>query len=221
MGQSDLRCEYMSAPLRGWQCCASAEADVLIRDLLVEEGDDIGKFASHWVCILTRTCDAVLRFLRTQSHSVLQYPHARISCMCFSADGTAAYHELCGGGLGLYGVKFFLNGKWVTTIVDSLIPCTFNGRWWSPIFAGVPGHGTQQDSGIFIVTRAKVLSRDRGQRRDRERDVATDLREGVGQTPRLLRGNSRGSATVPISGIQCLGIQRSPNLRNASQFVQV
>ena len=45
-----------------------------------------------------------------------------------------------GADVGLYGVKFFLNGKWVTTVVDTLIPCTFNGRWWNPIFSHLPEH---------------------------------------------------------------------------------
>eukprot|EP01043_Picozoa_sp_COSAG02_P015424 COSAG02_NODE_658_length_18775_cov_3.825712_13_plen_411_part_00 len=58
--------------------CAAAKEDHLLRDLIVEEGHDVG----------------------------------------------------------LYGVKFFVNGRWVTVIVDDYFPCTqdYSGAW-QPIFA--------------------------------------------------------------------------------------
>lgn len=73
-------CYYLAA----LACCAAQDNDTLIRDILVEEGEDVG----------------------------------------------------------LYGVKFFLNGKWVTTVVDSLIPCTqsWEGGPWNPIFAELSSH---------------------------------------------------------------------------------
>lgn len=63
--------------------CAAAKEDHLLRDLIIEEGQDVG----------------------------------------------------------LYGVKFFVNGRWVTVIVDDYFPCTqdYNGAW-QPIFAHSKDH---------------------------------------------------------------------------------
>ena len=45
---------------------------------------------------------------------------------------------------GIYGVKFFINGKWVTVVVDDLIPCIPWGSQWMPIFAGFKDHSLQE-----------------------------------------------------------------------------
>lgn len=47
-----------------------------------------------------------------------------------------------GHDVGLYGVKFFVSGHWVTVVVDDLFPCTAdeNGEW-QPIFAHSKVHG--------------------------------------------------------------------------------
>ena len=42
--------------------------------------------------------------------------------------------------VGLYGVKFFINGKWATVIVDDRIPCEKVGSGWKPIFASPKVH---------------------------------------------------------------------------------
>lgn len=46
-----------------------------------------------------------------------------------------------GQDVGLYGVKFFVNGRWATVIVDDYFPCTqdANGAW-QPIFAKSKTH---------------------------------------------------------------------------------
>jgi hypothetical protein len=44
------------------------------------------------------------------------------------------------GNVGLYGVKFFINGKWATVIVDDRIPCENVGSGWKPIFASPMVH---------------------------------------------------------------------------------
>ena len=44
------------------------------------------------------------------------------------------------GNVGLYGVKFFINGKWATVIVDDRIPCEKVGSGWKPIFASPKVH---------------------------------------------------------------------------------
>lgn len=40
-----------------------------------------------------------------------------------------------GADVGLYAVKFFVNGFWVTVVVDDYLPCKFEGNQWQPIFA--------------------------------------------------------------------------------------
>ena len=46
--------------------------------------------------------------------------------------------------VGLYGVKFFVNGKWLTIIIDDYFPCVpaANGEW-RPIFASTKIHRDQ------------------------------------------------------------------------------
>jgi hypothetical protein len=46
--------------------------------------------------------------------------------------------------VGLYGVKFFINGKWATVIVDDRIPCVDEGNGWYPIFASPKEHSGQK-----------------------------------------------------------------------------
>jgi len=46
--------------------------------------------------------------------------------------------------VGLYGVKFFVNGKWITVVVDDRIPCIPWGSQWMPIFAGLKDHSGQE-----------------------------------------------------------------------------
>ena len=46
--------------------------------------------------------------------------------------------------VGMYGVKFFVNGKWVTVLVDDRIPCIPYGSQWLPIFAGPKDHSGQE-----------------------------------------------------------------------------
>ena len=44
-----------------------------------------------------------------------------------------------GAAQGLYGVKFYINGRWRTVVIDDLLPCTQDGRGeWRPIFAQRP-----------------------------------------------------------------------------------
>lgn len=46
---------------------------------------------------------------------------------------------VCDGGGGEGGDNSVLIWQ-VTVIVDDLIPCTWNGRWWHPIFASPKDH---------------------------------------------------------------------------------
>ena len=58
--------------------CASQEQDTIIRDLIVEQGHDVG----------------------------------------------------------VYGIKFFMDGRWVTTVIDDYFPCVRAGDGsWQPLFA--------------------------------------------------------------------------------------
>ena len=47
----------------------------------------------------------------------------------------------------MFGIKFFLNGKWVTVAIDDRIPCTQarEGEPWMPLFAGPKAHGRQKE----------------------------------------------------------------------------
>jgi len=45
---------------------------------------------------------------------------------------------------GMYGVKFFVNGQWLTIVVDDRIPCIPWGSQWIPIFAGLKDHSAQE-----------------------------------------------------------------------------
>lgn len=46
-----------------------------------------------------------------------------------------------GHDVGLYGVKFFVNGRWITVIVDDYFPCTRDHSGaWQPIFAHSKDH---------------------------------------------------------------------------------
>lgn len=49
---------------------------------------------------------------------------------------------------GLFGVKFFVNGKWITTAVDNYFPCVQDASGtWRPIFASTKEH-SDQESGV-------------------------------------------------------------------------
>eukprot|EP01050_Picozoa_sp_SAG11_P011986 SAG11_NODE_1305_length_5246_cov_7.559161_1_plen_1036_part_10 len=39
-----------------------------------------------------------------------------------------------GADVGLYAVKFFVNGMWVTVVVDDQFPCTWENNYWQPVF---------------------------------------------------------------------------------------
>eukprot|EP01043_Picozoa_sp_COSAG02_P009578 COSAG02_NODE_327_length_24561_cov_92.867754_17_plen_735_part_00 len=45
--------------------------------------------------------------------------------------------------VGMFGVKFYLHGRWVTVPVDDYFPCTLSGGQWRPIFAS-PSTGAHQ-----------------------------------------------------------------------------
>jgi len=45
---------------------------------------------------------------------------------------------------GIYGVKFYVHGRWVTVVVDDRIPCVPFGSQWMPIFAGLKDHSGQE-----------------------------------------------------------------------------
>ena len=51
-----------------------------------------------------------------------------------------------GLGVGVFGVKFFIRGRWVTVPVDDYFPCVPWGDQWKPIFAS-PSTGEQQSGG--------------------------------------------------------------------------
>jgi hypothetical protein len=51
------------------------------------------------------------------------------------------------GHLGLYAVKFFMHGKWMTVLIDDRIPCVSeDGKTWMPIFSS-PGKHSGQSKG--------------------------------------------------------------------------
>ena len=39
--------------------------------------------------------------------------------------------------VGLYGVRLFVNGRWITVSIDNEFPCEFRDGLWKPLFAGV------------------------------------------------------------------------------------
>ena len=66
---------------------------------------------------------------------------------CAIGDSDILIRDLCiedYGDVGLYGVKFFINGKWATVIVDDRIPCVPTGpNAWYPIFSSPKDHSGQ------------------------------------------------------------------------------
>ena len=40
-----------------------------------------------------------------------------------------------GADVGLYAVKMFVNGMWITVVVDDYLPCKLEGKHWQPVFA--------------------------------------------------------------------------------------
>lgn len=50
----------------------------------------------------------------------------------------------------MYGVKFFVHGKWVTVVIDDLFPCVARGDGWTPIFASPKSHAEQVDGEMEI-----------------------------------------------------------------------
>lgn len=59
-----------------------------------------------------------------------------------------------GQDVGIYGVKFFVNGRWITVVVDDYFPCKqdVNGAW-QPIFA----HSKDHDGSPETQVRAALL----------------------------------------------------------------
>ena len=45
--------------------------------------------------------------------------------------------------MGLYGIKFYVMGKWVTVVIDDLFPCVQERGQWKPLFAGPKRHSDQ------------------------------------------------------------------------------
>ncbi len=86
----------------------------------------------------------------------------------------------------MYGVKFFVNGKWVsvptrhctvsyclilgepldgsqvTVLVDDRIPCTWDGQFWQPIFAKPMKHNKQVTLMLFNLQSQSTLSKSTG-----------------------------------------------------------
>jgi calpain-15 len=67
--------------------------------------------------------------------------------------------------VGLYGVKFFINGSWATVVVDDRIPCAqLAPGVWAPVFASPKRHSGQKEGEkevwpmIFEKARAKLHS---------------------------------------------------------------
>jgi hypothetical protein len=80
--------------------------------------------------------DGSLVSLGAPKHPVNYYLAAIASCVQGRDD--VLLKDLCiedFADLGMYGVKFFLNGKWVTVVVDDRIPCVKAGNSWAPIFS--------------------------------------------------------------------------------------
>ena len=46
--------------------------------------------------------------------------------------------------VGLFGIKFYVMGKWVTVAVDDQFPCSQQQRQWKPLFAGPKKHSEQE-----------------------------------------------------------------------------
>eukprot|EP00286_Rhodomonas_abbreviata_P011808 CAMPEP_0181323370 /NCGR_PEP_ID=MMETSP1101-20121128/19748_1 /TAXON_ID=46948 /ORGANISM="Rhodomonas abbreviata, Strain Caron Lab Isolate" /LENGTH=994 /DNA_ID=CAMNT_0023431391 /DNA_START=45 /DNA_END=3029 /DNA_ORIENTATION=+ len=71
---------------------------------------------------------------------------------CVVGDDDRLLRDLCieddeVASCGMYGVKFFLNGDWVTVLVDDLIPCTRDASgYWQPIFAKPMQHEDQDQN---------------------------------------------------------------------------
>mmetsp|Transcript_12336 Transcript_12336/g.29802 ORF Transcript_12336/g.29802 Transcript_12336/m.29802 type:complete len:591 (-) Transcript_12336:78-1850(-) len=53
--------------------------------------------------------------------------------------------------VGLYGIKFFIHGKWVTVVIDDLIPCVPKGNGtFAPIFSSPKSHDEQASGEMEI-----------------------------------------------------------------------
>ena len=62
---------------------------------------------------------------------------------CASSEKDLLLRDLCvenDGDVGIYGVKFFVMGRWITVYVDDHFPCIrgANGKW-KPVFASPKG----------------------------------------------------------------------------------
>lgn len=68
---------------------------------------------------------------------------------CGIGESDSLIRDLCiedCSDLGLYGVKFFIHGKWVTVVIDDLFPCVPDHMGgWKPIFASPKSHAEQQE----------------------------------------------------------------------------
>ena len=73
--------------------------------------------------------------------------------------------------VGMFGITFFVNGKWVTVVIDDRIPCVRQGRDWIPIFAGPKARDrgvARKSSGLCFLRRLgpNYICRMRRQRAD-------------------------------------------------------
>jgi hypothetical protein len=66
---------------------------------------------------------------------------------CATAVNDVLIHDLvvedC-ADVGLYGIKFYVMGKWITVAVDDRFPCTQEHGQWAPLFAAPKKHSEQE-----------------------------------------------------------------------------
>mmetsp|Transcript_27927 Transcript_27927/g.44895 ORF Transcript_27927/g.44895 Transcript_27927/m.44895 type:complete len:816 (+) Transcript_27927:47-2494(+) len=122
---------------------------------------------------------------------------------CALGDNDILIKDLCiedFGNVGLYAVKFFINGKWATVVIDDRIPCIPWGSGWNPIFAGPKAHSGQKEGEkeiwpmIFEKAWAKLHLSYEATAGGLTQDAASYLSGGVIKTEALERGSDNDEA---------------------------
>ncbi len=132
---------------------------------------------------------------------------------CALGDHDVLLKDLCiedHADVGMYGVKFFVNGKWVTVLIDDRIPCVKQGSIWMPIFSSPKAHSGQQHGEkelwpmIFEKAWAKLHLSYEATAGGLTEDAASYLSAGVIRRVPLERGADNDDAWVILVCVDTL-----------------
>ena len=114
-----------------------------------------------------------------------------------------------GLGVGVFGVKFFIRGRWVTVPVDDYFPCVPWGDQWKPIFAS-PSTGEQQSGGekeIWPMVFEKAWAKLQGARTKRRQEDRRATHSTI--CPAASCAISKPTRTATKSGRSCSACNRT------------